>query len=51
MPYSPLFYRALSLSFLCLLGGCSGNLRFDDELYRPLNTPLAQPAQEHREWN
>ncbi|WP_341706241.1 type VI secretion protein [Halopseudomonas sp.] len=51
MPYRPPFYRALLLSLLCLLGGCGGNLRFDDEQYRQLDTQLAQPAVERREWN
>lgn len=51
MPHTSPLYRALLLLCLCLLGGCTGNLRFDDDQYRGLKQPLAQPLVEHRAWN
>ncbi|POB03162.1 type VI secretion protein [Halopseudomonas oceani] len=51
MPHTPPLYRALLLSLLCLLAGCSGNMRFDDDQYRPLNKQMPQPLPERRAWN
>lgn len=51
MPSTPPQYRLVTLLMLCLLSSCTGNLRFDDEQYRPLETPIDPHATERRAWN